>query len=257
MNARIVLALLLALTTSSCGLLIDGAYLLTDKQYTKSVEQRRPSGERETKPEVRLAFEGSRMRVACEDVTRGIDRVWLVDKTYEYQGGFHRAHWLPIILEGAIGAGLAIGLGLKCGDPASRIDCNLLYATIPFGVDVGYSVIRLFTTEPAKLVNKQISTRSAQPSAEPMARTAAWCPPEVEVVVQSTNDPLRVPVAPNGELSLELQQRIISSAVKNRDTRVLVVAPEGQRGETLSRCELLRSFTPLPQGAHDCLPQKP
>ena len=93
----------LALTASSCGLLIDGAYLLSGNKSFKDVEQRRPTGQEQTVPEHRLGFEGPHVRVVCEDVTRGVDRVWSVHKTYENQGGWYQAHWLPIILEGAIG----------------------------------------------------------------------------------------------------------------------------------------------------------
>ena len=112
-------------------------------------------------------------------------------------------------------------------------------------------------TEPAKLVNKQYGVLSSAPHGEPLSRTPAGCPAEARVVVQSASDPSEVPVPPSGELTVELQQRIIASVVKTKSARVVAVAPEGQRGETLQRCEFLRSFTPLPAGAHDCVPQQP
>src|SRR5262249_6475221 len=90
---------LIGVALSGCGVLLDGAYLISGKQYHESVEQRRPTGEAETRPEVRFVFDGPRVGVACEAVTRGIDRVWSVDKTWERQGGLYRAHWLPVLLE--------------------------------------------------------------------------------------------------------------------------------------------------------------
>src|SRR5581483_5844125 len=115
----------------NCGLLFDGAYLLSDKHTTKTEAQRRPTGERETQPELSLGYDGPRLRVTCEAVTRSVDRVWNVDKVYEYQGGFYQAHLTPVIIEGALGTGLGIGLGIKCADPSSNIPCSTLYGTLP------------------------------------------------------------------------------------------------------------------------------
>lgn len=252
---RLVLVLA-AMSFSGCGFLIDGAYLLSGKQHTKTTEQRRPTGESETRPEVRFVFEGPRVRVACENVTRGIDRVWTVDKTYEYQGGYHRAHLLPVILDGVIGGILGVAIAVKCNEPGSNLSCNLLYGTIPFGVDFTYSFIRLFTTEPAKLVNKQYGTPRAEPHDEPIGRAFAACPAEARVQVSSTRDTFELEVPPNGELTLEQQQRIVTAVAQSPNARVIAAAPAGQRGETLQRCEFLKQLTPLPMGAANCLPQQ-
>ena len=168
-----VLALCLALTASSCGLFLDGVYLISGKTSTKDVEQRRPTGQEQTAPERRLTFDGPRVHVVCEDVTRGVDRVWNVHKTYENQGGWYQVHWLPIILEGAIGTGLAIGFGVKCGE--GTLSCDLLYATIPFAVDVAYSLIRLLTIHPPKLVDKQLTQPHTEAHLTPSATTTTAC----------------------------------------------------------------------------------
>jgi hypothetical protein len=225
------LALLLPLC--SCGLLLDGAYLIGSKQTTKTEDQRRPTGEQQVAPELKLAYDGPRLKVACESVTHSVDRVWSVDKVYEYQGGLYQAHWAPVIIEGVIGSALAIGFGIKCADPASDFSCSTLYATIPFGVDVAYSIVRLLTIDPPKLVDKHTSGTRVDTNGTVLRRETVACPSDTTVAV--LNGKARELVDANGELAPGAQQRI-ELAMGDPQAVVAVVAAE-QRSSDLNHCE--------------------
>lgn len=249
----------LALTASSCGLFIDGAYLLSGNRSFKDVEQRRPTGQEQTTPEHRLAFEGPRVRVVCEDVTRGVDRVWSVHKTYESQGGWYQAHWLPIILEGAIGGGLAIGLGVKCGE--GSLSCDLMYATIPFAVDVAYSIVRLLMIRPPKLVDKQLTEPRTDAHLTPSASSTRACEPDEEIIAtaSSSGGPLRIPVDPSGWISDEDQRRLMAFLLGFRDAQVMVYASGRQLVPDLGRCTFFKELNAAdpqhPPGPADCQPR--
>jgi hypothetical protein len=230
------LVVLLALTASSCGLFIDGVYLISGKTSYKDVEQRRPTGQEQTAPERRLTFDGPRLHVVCEDVTRGVDRVWSVHKTYENQGGWYQAHWLPIILEGAIGTGLGIGFGVKCGE--GTLSCDLLYATIPFAVEVAYSVIRLLTIHPPKLVDKQLTEPHTAAHLTPSATTTTACEPDAEIIANASvsGGPLRIRVDASGWISAEDQARLTAFVIGYRDAQIMVYAGGRQVVPDLGRC---------------------
>ncbi|MDP1830288.1 MAG: hypothetical protein Q8L48_43890 [Archangium sp.] len=256
---RALALLLAALLTPSCGLLIDGAYLLSGKHSYKDVEQRRPTGEVQTLPERRLVFEGPRVHVVCEDVTRGVDRVWSVHKTYENQGGWYQAHWLPVILEGAIGIGLAIGFGSKCGDPTSGVSCELLYATIPFAVDVAYSLIRLATIRPPKLVDKSLTQPHTAPHETPSANATTACEPDAELVATASvsGGPLRLPVDASGWISDADQDRLTAFLLGYRDAQVALYGGGRQLGVDLNRCAFFRArgaADPRHPAPGDCQP---
>ena len=237
------LLVVLALTASSCGLFIDGAYLLTGKYSYKDVEQRRPTGEAQTAPERRIAFEGSRVHVVCEDVTRGVDRVWSVHKKYENQGGWYQAHWLPIILEGAIGAGLAIGFTAKCNEPGSGIRCDLLYATIPFAVDVTYSLIRLLTIGKPKLVDKSLTEPHTGAHETPTATVTTACEADAELVATASvsGGPLRLRVDASGWISDPDQERLTAFLLGYHDAQLALYASGRQLGPDLNRCAFFRA----------------
>jgi hypothetical protein len=240
---RWLLVLLLA-TCSGCGLIIDGAYLLSDKHTTKDVEQRRPTGQEETKPELRLAFEGEHLRVACEDVTRGVDRVWNVHKDYEYQGGFYQAHWLPVLLEGVIGGALAIGLTISCHDPTSTVKCDLVYGTIPFGVDVAYSLVRLLMIDPPKLVDKRPSTPHTEPHPEASTSNTVACDPDTLIVA---SDPkvgdggLQLRVDASGWLADSDRRRLLTWTAEHAGAQIALFSARTQRTPDLSRCDFFKS----------------
>jgi hypothetical protein len=215
----------------NCGLLFDGAYLLSDKHTTKTEEQRRPTGERETQPELSLGYDGPRLRVACEEVTHSVDRVWNVDKVYEYQGGFYQAHLVPVIIEGAVGAGLGIGLGIKCADPSSNLPCSTLYGTIPLGVDFAYSLIRLLTIDPPKLVDKRTTAAYVEKRGTVLQRTSVACPADAVVMAGQA----REGVDPAGYLTAPAQQRIEAAML---DVYAMAAAAtRDQRSRDLNRCD--------------------
>jgi hypothetical protein len=222
----------LLLPLTGCGLIIDGAYLLSDKHTTKTEEQRRPSGEQQTQSELRLGFEAEHLKVSCEEVTHSVDRVWNVEKVYEYQGGFYQAHWLPVILEGAIGVGLAVGLGVKCNDPSSDISCNTLYATIPLGADALYSLIRLLTIDPPKLVDKHTNLMHVESEGTVLQRVGVACPPDTTVAVLNGKAHERVDAA--GYMSPQAQERI-ERAMLELDAVAAVVAGT-RRSPDVNRC---------------------
>jgi hypothetical protein len=224
--------------TSSCGLLIDGAYLLSGKNSYKDVEQRKPTGQVQTSPEKTLTFDGPRIRVACEDVTRGVDRVWSVHKTYENQGGWYQVHWLPVLLEGIIGGGLAIGLGARCTDPTSGISCDTLYATIPFAVDVTYSLVRLLMIRPPKLVDKKLTEPRTDVHPTPAAKSTIACEADTEIVATASTSggPLRVRVDPSGFITDQDHQALLIFLQGYRDSQVAVFGAGRQQGKDFSRC---------------------
>ena len=253
-----------AIFSSGCGLLIDGAYLLTDRHTHQQVEQRRPTDQSETKPERRLAFEGPELRVACEDVTRGVDRVWTVDKDFEYQGGLYQAHWIPVLLEGIIGGALAIGIGVRCQDPTSQISCNLLYGTIPFGIDVSYSLVRLLTINPPKLVDKRLTAPHTEARSEPSSRVAVACDSETTVVATAPaaqGARVQFPVEPHGWVRPEDQAELIAYTLKHHGTQVALYSGNRQVTPDVGRCELLAAMkTANPTGANvppDCVASAP
>jgi hypothetical protein len=239
---RRALLVMLALSASSCGLLLDGAYLLSGKTMTKDVEQRRPTGEVQRAPERRIEVLSGHTHVACEDVTRGVDRVWSVHKTYEYRGGWYQVHWLPIILEGIIGAGLGIGFGVKCGDPTSGVSCTALYATIPFAVDVAYSIVRLLMIDPPKLVDKSLTEPHTDLHPTPNERLTTACEPDTEVIATASvsGGPLRVRVDASGWLAPQDEQQLRAFLVGYRDAQVSVWANGRQLSPEVSRCAFFR-----------------
>lgn len=234
---RMLLALTVALTTTSCGLAIDGAYLMSNKTTTKDEEQRRPTGETQTKPERRLRYDQERVGVVCEDVTFGVDRVWNVQKTYEYRGGWPGVHLLPVVIEGLIGGGLAVALGAKCKDPTSNISCDLLYATIPFAVDVTYSLIRALTIAPPKLINKTRGEVNTDLQPNPLTTIVTACEPDTELVATAaSSEPLKLHVESDGWIADEDQIKLQSFLLKNPNALVAVYGRGKQLMPERTRC---------------------
>jgi hypothetical protein len=241
-----------ALALSGCGLIIDGAYLLSSGKDTKSAEQRRPTGQVEKAfehevtltPPTRYGAPGG-VQLRCQNVEHGIDRVWNVQKTYENQGGWHLVHWAPIIIEGIIGGALAIGISVTCSRGES--DCNLLYGTIPFGVDVLYSAIRLATIDPPKLVDKQRTDVRTETRKDAVTQTTVACEPDARIAVgRSAVDPvaLQVRVDPSGMVTPFDVQRVVQALATQPDARLWWLSGTAGPGETaLSRCEALQALT--------------
>lgn len=236
---RVPFWMMCVLSFSSCGLIFDGAYLLSDKTTVQSVEQRRPTDQTQTAPEARLRFDSNRVGVVCESVTRSVDRVWNVQKTYEYQGGWPYVHWVPVFLEGLIGAGSAIGIGVKCADPTSNISCDLLYATIPLGVDVIYSMVRALTIEPPKLTNKTLTEPRSDMHGGILNSSVSACEPNTELVAtaRGVSGPLRLHVEANGWIGDEEQIALLTFLLGRSDALIAVYSGSQQLMPELNRCE--------------------
>jgi hypothetical protein len=246
------LALLLAgVLTSSCGLLIDGAYLLSGGTYSKDDKQTKRTESTQVGLEQTVRAEQGQVWLACEELERGIDRVWTVKKTYEYQGGIYQAHWLPIILEGLIATGLTIGVGVRCNEPGSSVSCAPLWGTVPLWADVAYSAVRLLTIDPPVLVNKERQTAGSEPSATPNWRRTVACDVDAKVIVARTpEDPAaswfrvdawgRLDPADSPRLRLALQRP---------DVQLFTVGGgKPPTAASVSRCEVLAALgAPCPQ----------
>ncbi len=245
------LAMACAFALSGCGLIIDGAYLLSGGKDTRTAEQRRPTGQVEKAFEHELAvtpatpYAGPGVQLRCQNVEHGIDRVWSVQKTYENQGGWHLVHWAPIILEGLIGGALAIGVSVTCSRGES--DCNLLYGTIPFGVDVLYSAIRLATIDPPKLVDKQRTNVHTETRKDAITQTTVACEPDARIAVgRSAVDPvaLQVRVDASGMVTPLDVQRLVQALATQPDARLWWLTGTSGPGEAaLSRCDALQTLT--------------
>ncbi|MDP3236068.1 MAG: hypothetical protein Q8S33_01485 [Myxococcales bacterium] len=186
-RVRLLVALMLS---SSCGLLIDGAYLLGGNTYATEDKQTKRTESTQAGVETTVRAEQGQVWLACEEMERGIDRVWTVKKTYEYQGGIYQAHWLPILLEGLIATGVTIGVGIRCNEPGSGISCTPLWATVPLWADVAYSAVRLLTIDPPVLVNKERRNSGSEPSAVPNWRRTIACDVDAKLIVaRSPEDP--------------------------------------------------------------------
>lgn len=242
---RRVALLLVTVLSSSCGLIIDGAYLLGGGTYTKEDKQTKRTESTQAGFEQTVRAEQGQVWLACEEMERGIDRVWTVKKTYEYQGGIYQAHWLPIILEGLIATGLTIGVGVRCNEPGSSVSCAPLWGTVPLWADVAYSAVRLLTIDPPVMVNKERQAAGSEPSATPNWRRTVACDVDAKVIVARTpEDPAaswfrvdawgRLDPADAPRLRLALQQP---------DVRLFTVG--GGRppaAASVSRCDVLAAL---------------
>ena len=245
-----VLLLVAAMLSSSCGLIIDGAYLLSGGTYSTEDKQTKRTDSTQAGLETTVRAEQGQVWLACEEMERGIDRVWTVKKTYEYQGGIYQAHWLPVLLEGLIATGVTIGVGIKCNEPGSGISCTPLWGTVPLWADVAYSAVRLLTIDPPVMVNKERLSSGSEPSATPNWRRTVACDVDAKLIVARTaEDPTaawfrvdawgRLDPAEAPRLRLALQQP---------DARLFTVG--GGRPATaasITRCEVLATLgSPCP-----------
>ncbi len=166
---------------SGCGLIIDGAYLLAGDRYSVSEQQSRRTEFTQTQFEHQVRAEQGQLWLACEDIERGVDRVWEVKKDYQHRGGFYQAHWLPVIV-GSVAGGISTAVaGVKCAQ--GELDCNLLWALAPVGADVIYSIIRLATIQPPKLVGKSRGEPWSEPSQTPNWRRTVACEPDAAIII--------------------------------------------------------------------------
>jgi hypothetical protein len=174
---------------SGCGLVFDGAYLLSSKRYTSEEIERQRTSASQVVFEHEVRAERGQVWLACEDVERTIERTWTVQRTWEYQGGFYRAHLLPLIVEGIVATAMTAAFGYQCSQGRDPARCTELWWTVPLWSDALYSGIRLLTIDPPKLVDKTRSEGASEPSATPTARRTVACEPDARLVV-STRGPL-------------------------------------------------------------------
>ena len=174
---RRVLAAALALALSGCGLLVDGAYLLGDGRYSDSAEERAPTGETAVRMETDLAREADGALVlGCTRRTREVERSWQVTRTFQHQGSFDADTYAgTAMLDGLLGTLIAGTLLTVCQQDDSNLSCwNAVWAA-PFALDLGYSLVRRATAEPAVLVDKSRSADRLRYAEPPLAEEPATC----------------------------------------------------------------------------------
>lgn len=241
---RRALALVTTLCFSSgCGLLIDGVYLISDKRYTREEQQSKRTELAQVIFEHDVRVEQGQVWLACEDIERGVDRVWKVQKTYESQGGLHQAHWLPLILDTLIGGALTIGFGKACGETGAPPSCNALWGTVPLWTDAVYSAIRLLMIDPPKLVGKQRSEVQSAPSSTPNWRRTVACEPDAMIIVaRSEADPMAqyFRVDAWGAMSASEQQRLVVALQREGMKLMWSAGAQAPRGASVRRCDALR-----------------
>jgi hypothetical protein len=253
-----------------CGLLLDGAYLISNKHYDETVQERKPTGRVRTavEYEASVSVDGS-VHLTCEERERRIERASSVQKTFERRGGFDS----PVYVGTAVLSGLAAGAisGViaaiclqKPQDPkAEQLSClNMLYGA-PFAFDVGWSAIRAATAKPAKLVEKH-STEAILALSEKPVRTAAlrcdsvrvvlgqavdhFDPSEADILNGMTDRQARlqdgavaVAVAPDGTITPKAQPGVLRAWLDDGALDLWVVDAEDRPHSLhVPRCEVLR-----------------
>lgn len=239
------LLVLVALSSSGCGLFLDGVYLISDKRFSKDERQTRPTEHVQDAFEHTVRAEQGQVWLACEDTRRAVERVWTVHKEYEHVNGWHQVHWLPVVLDAALGGGLGIGFGIKCGETGNPTTCLSLIAAAPFVFDLVYSAIRLATIEPPKLVNKERRTAESAPGATPLWRQTVSCEPDAALVVgRSEHDPVAswFRVDAWGALNAGDRQRLVSALLR-QDARLFWAAGGSPPVDAkLDRCAALQGL---------------
>lgn len=257
-----------------CGLLLDGVYLIGNKRYNETVQERKPTGQVITQVEYPARVDPTgKPHLACEERERRIERSFSVEKTWEHRGGWDASTYVATAaLSGviaAVTAGALTGICLHTPEPGhKRVSCyNILYAT-PFAVDVIYSVIRAKTAKPSKLVDKHTNEASLALAETPSRSTPVDCAANVQQVMlgalvgPSDVDALNgrgggekahladgaIPVAlgPDGTLSLADQPAVAHAWAKNDSLALWVVDREGApRRWEVDRCAVMRPITPM------------
>lgn len=245
---RALVIVLLGASLSGCGLVLDGAYLLSGKRYSKEEKVSRRTELAQVAFEHEVRASQGQLWLACEDVERGVDRVWTVRKEYEYQGGFHQVHWLPVILDTLIAGGLSIAFGTNCAQKGEL--CTALWGTVPLWADDVYSVIRLLTIDPPKLVGKTRGEPTSEPSPTPNSRRTVSCEPDATLVIGSSAvDPLASWFRVDAWGAVQPQDRArLLTALQRTDAHVMWSAGGREpQGTSLSRCDALAGLgTPCP-----------
>ena len=84
-----------SLGTGGCGLLLDGAYLVSNKRFDESVSERKPTGEVHTAVEYEAAVSADgQVHLRCEERERSVERATSVQKTFERRGSFESGTYI-------------------------------------------------------------------------------------------------------------------------------------------------------------------
>lgn len=258
------------LATSGCGVLLDGAYLVSSKRYDESVPERKPTGQVHTAVEYEavLGTEGL-VHLTCEERERRVERASSVNKTFEYRGSYQAPPYIAAaVLSGLVGGAITGVIAAICtqkpeNPTVDQLSClNMIYAT-PFAADVGWSVIRAATAKPPKLVKKETSEAVLAFSEKP-TRTAPLRCDSVQVVLgdavgaepsaadilggaEAENRPhlldgaTAVAFAPDGTIALRTQPEVVKAWLDNAALKLWVVDPEGKpHALRVDRCGALR-----------------
>lgn len=248
---RVAALLALAMGLSGCGLLLDGAFLVSSGKYSKDDVETKRTGLAQVQLEHEVRVAQGQVWLACEDVQRTMERQWNVHRDYQYVNGWPSVHWLPLIVETIVGGALGIGFGLECGKTHEAASCNALWAVPPLALDAIYSAVRLATIEPAKLINKTRTDLAAAPSRTADDRKTVACEPDAALVVgRSPEDPLAVWFRVDAWGAMNAAQRPqLLTALQQQGAQVWWVAGgNAPRSAGLSTCEVRQGLgVPCPQ----------
>jgi hypothetical protein len=270
MSARrwVALAALVA-TAPGCAFMVDTTYWLGSKRYHESIEERAPTTESRTAVEYDVSVEpDGRLRLACTERTRGIERTWNVYKTWQRRGGYDAPTYLGIsILDGVFGGTTAGVLGGLCAKKDGISCWNLLWAS-PWAIDLAWSLYRYGTAGPAKLVNKEKGGESLALARAPASQTPVSCEgislvlgtatgqSEEAALTSGEGEPRRMNdggvalfADPDGAVSLAGTPAAIEAWARSAYLSLWAVDGNGVAHEvTVDRCSALRPYTARLQG---------
>lgn len=239
---RALLLLSLAATLSGCGLFLDGVYLISSKRFTKDTAESRATDFKQLAFEHTVRAEQGQVWLACEDTERTVERVWTVRKTYEHVNGLHLVHVLPVVLDSIIGTALGVGFGVSCTQTGN---CAPLASVAPFAADLAYSVVRLATIEPPKLVGKERLPAESRPSETPTWRKTVACEPDAVLLVgRSEADPLGAwfRVDAWGALDAREQPRLITALLQDGAQLFWAAGGKPPTRAAIDRCQALQAL---------------
>lgn len=242
---RALLGFAVATALSGCGLMLDGVYLISNKRFTKEERQSLPTEHAQPAFEHTVRAEQGQVWLACEDTVRPVERVWTLRKEYEHVGGFHQAHWLPLVLETIVGGALGIGFGMACAETGAQAQCLPLVAVAPLALDAIYSAVRLATVGPPKLVHKERVGAHAEPGPTPTWRQTVACEPDAVIMVgRSAADPLAAwfRVDAWGALTAEEERRLVEALLREGNQLFWAAGGRAPTAARLGRCEALKGL---------------
>ncbi len=178
-------------STSSCGLMVDGGYQLSNKQFSERTEESEPTSQQIQREEYEIVVQpNASVRLACFNRTRKVERRWSVDKSFEYRGGYDKTTYQGAgALDGVVSAVIAGSMLGFCLQEDSDISCkNLLWAA-PHAISMVYSFVRAATVGKPVLVDKSRSRDSMRFAATPLHSQETQCPIDSQLWVGSTTGP--------------------------------------------------------------------